>query len=95
MRSSRTQNFRQQFLKLPPQVKKVATKNYQLWQKMPFHPSLQFKLVKPKENIWSVRIGIGWRALGVMKVNENKIVWFWLGSHADYDKILGKKSSST
>ncbi|MFM1841472.1 MAG: hypothetical protein RLZZ490_203 [Cyanobacteriota bacterium] len=95
MRSSRTQNFRQQFLKLPPQVKKVATKNYQLWQKMPFHPSLQFKLVKPKENIWSVRIGIGWRALGVMKVNEDKIIWFWLGSHADYDKILGKKSSST
>ncbi|MEB3160515.1 MAG: hypothetical protein VKL20_03530 [Synechocystis sp.] len=91
MRSARTQRFRQQFLQLPPQIKAVARKNYQLWQKNPFHPSLQFKAVKPKENIWSVRIGLGWRALGVIKVDEDKIIWFWLGSHADYDKILGKK----
>ena len=47
--------------------------------------------VKPKENIWSVRIGIGWRALGVIKTDEDKIVWFWVGSHAEYDNILSKK----
>jgi len=91
MKSSRTQNFRQQFLKLPPKIKEIAQKNYQLWRKNPFHPSLQFKSVKPQEHIWSVRIGLGWRALGVVKVQENKIIWFWLGSHADYDKILGRK----
>jgi len=52
---------------------------------------LEFKSVKPKENIWSVRIGIGWRALGVIKTGEDKIILFWVGSHAEYDKILGKK----
>ncbi len=61
------------------------------WKQKPFHPSLEFKIVKPKENIWSVRIGIGWRALGVMRTDEDKIVWFWVGSHAEYDKILAKR----
>ena len=91
MKSARTQNFRQQFLKLPPHIQEIARKNYQLWQQNPFHPSLEFKLVKPKENIWSVRIGIGWRALGVLKKDEDKIIWFWVGSHAEYDGMLGKK----
>ena len=36
-------------------------------------------------------VGIGWRALGVRKADEEKIVWFWVGSHAEYDKILGTK----
>jgi hypothetical protein len=51
MKSSRTQNFRQQFLKLPPQIKETAKKNYELWKQNPFHPSLEFKPVKSKENI--------------------------------------------
>lgn len=91
MKSSRTQNFRRQFLKLPAPIKQTAKKNYELWKQNPFHPSLEFKSVKPKENIWSVRIGIGWRALGVIKTDEDKIVWFWVGSYAEYDKILSKK----
>lgn len=91
MKSSRTRDFRQKFIKLPQRIKDTAKKNYELWKKNPAHPSLEFKEVKPKENIWSVRIGIGWRALGVMKAKEKKIVWFWVGSHADYDKLLGRK----
>lgn len=91
MKSSRTQNFRQQFLQLPPRIQQTAKKNYQIWKQNPFHPSLEFKIVKPKENIWSVRIGIGWRALGVMRTDEDKIVWFWVGSHAEYNTILAKR----
>ncbi len=41
-------------------------------------------LEKPKS--CSVRIGIGYRALGVRKGEE--IIWFWIGSHADYDRLL-------
>jgi hypothetical protein len=51
---------------------------------------LEFKKVNAKLNIWSVRVGIGWRALGVMKAQESKIVWFWIGSHAEYDRILNQ-----
>lgn len=91
MKSSRTKNFRQQFLQLPPKIQQTAKKNYQIWKQNPFHPSLEFKVIKTKENIWSVRIGIGWRALGVVRADEDKIVWFWVGSHAEYDKILAKR----
>ncbi len=90
MRSSRTKNFRKLFIALPQRVKETAKKNYELWQENPFHSSLEFKEIKSR-NIWSVRVGIGWRALEVVKANEDKIVWFWIGSHAEYDKILRKK----
>lgn len=91
MKSSRTLDFKRLFLKLPQRVKETARKNYQLWKNNPSHPGLEFKQINAKDNLWSVRVGIGWRALGVMKVSENKIVWFWIGSHAEYDKLLGKK----
>ncbi|AFY59399.1 hypothetical protein Syn6312_0147 [Synechococcus sp. PCC 6312] len=91
MNSSRTKRFRQLFLLLPERVQETAQKNYELWKNNPSHPSLEFKEVKPKQKIWSVRVGIGWRALGIMKLEETKIIWFWVGSHSEYDKILGKK----
>jgi len=59
MKSSRTSNFRKLFLQLPHRIRETAKKNYQLWQNNPFHPSLDFKKVKPNQNIWSVRVGIG------------------------------------
>jgi hypothetical protein len=34
----------------------------------------------------SVRIGLGYRALGVLKAN--RMVWFWIGSHAEYDRMM-------
>jgi hypothetical protein len=52
----------------------------------PSHPSLQFKRVHAKEPIYSVRIGLGWRAVGVR--SDDTVVWFWIGSHAEYDKLL-------
>lgn len=91
MKSSRTRDFRKLFLKLPQRVRETARKNYKLWKNNSSHPSLEFKQINAKDNLWSVRVGIGWRALGVMKVKEDKIVWFWIGSHAEYDKLLGKK----
>jgi hypothetical protein len=91
MRSSRTKDFAKLFIKLPQHIKETAKKNYELWKDNPSHPSLEFKEIIHSQNIWSVRVGIGWRALGVIKPQESKIVWFWIGSHAEYDNILKKK----
>jgi hypothetical protein len=35
---------------------------------------------------WSVRVGIGYRALAV--AGDDGPVWFWIGSHAEYDRII-------
>jgi hypothetical protein len=56
-----------------------------LFEQNPFHPSLHFKHLDPVRGIWSVRVGIGYRALGIREAD--KITWFWIGSHSDYDKL--------
>jgi hypothetical protein len=68
-------------------VKKLARKAYTIFRQNPRHPGLRFKLVPPHGNIYSVRIGIGYRALGMMP-NTNEIIWFWIGTHAKYDTLL-------
>lgn len=40
------------------------------------------------EPIYSVRIGLGWRAVGVRSGDE--MVRFWIGSHADYDSLVSR-----
>lgn len=68
---------------LPDAVRKVAERNFERLKSNPKHPSLHFKNVG---RYWSVRVGIGYRALAVR--NEQDLVWFWIGSHADYDRLL-------
>lgn len=58
MTSEITQSFRDCFRLLPERVRQAARKNYRLWRENPYHPSLEFKLVIPSRNIYSVRVGI-------------------------------------
>ena len=53
------------------------------------HPGLRFKRIHDSLPIYSVRIGKGYRAVG--KRDENGVVWFWIGSHANYDKLLSQR----
>jgi hypothetical protein len=75
--------FWEAFGKLPESVRALADKNYALLKENPRHPSLQFKKVG---RFWSVRVGSRYRALAV-QVDED-LLWFWIGSHADYDAIV-------
>ncbi|HWP44538.1 MAG TPA: hypothetical protein VNO14_14930 [Blastocatellia bacterium] len=88
MTSHTTDRFRQAFQCLPTDVQRKAKKAYRLWKNDPYHPSLQFKQVHSIEPVYSVRIGIGWRALGT-KIGDT-MIWFWIGSHAEYDKMLAQ-----
>ena len=58
--------------------------NYGLLKRDPRHPSLQFKKVG---RYWSIRVGLRYRALAVDV--DGGYLWFWIGSHADYDKLIG------
>jgi hypothetical protein len=88
MTSYLTNDFRKSFRKLPDRIQRQARKNYKLWKQNPYHPSLEFKQVHQIRPIFSVRVAIGWRALGIKQ--GNKVSWFWVGSHADYDTIVSK-----
>jgi len=68
---------------LPQSIQELADRNFDLLKTNPRHPSLRLKKAGA---FWSVRIGLGYRALG--KGREEGIVWFWIGSHAEYDQLL-------
>ena len=59
---------------------------YRLFRDNPEHPSLRFKPVHPRRPIYSARVGLGYRALAVR--DGDAVIWFWIGSHADYDHLL-------
>lgn len=78
--------FWQHYHQLPAQVRELADKNYELLRANPFHPSLHFKKVGKTKQLWSVRVGENYRALGVEK--PDGVVWFWIGTHSEYDQLL-------
>jgi hypothetical protein len=86
LKSHLTDDFRTCFEKLPQRIQRLARKNYKLWKKDPHHPGLQFKKVGMRMPAYAIRVGMGWRALGVLE--EDTIIWFWIGSHAEYDGLL-------
>jgi len=71
------------FERLPGRVQELARKNFELLKRNPRHPSLHFKSVGRYR---SVRVGIHYRALGVDV--PDGVLWFWIGSHAEYDQTL-------
>ncbi|MDY6988248.1 MAG: hypothetical protein SWQ30_09345 [Thermodesulfobacteriota bacterium] len=87
MKSATVQSFWEQYRNLNQQIRSRAKKAYQLWAEDPFHPSLRFKCINRDENIWSVRITLGYRALGVL--DEDTVTWFWVGSHDEYERFSG------
>jgi len=87
MQSRSTRQFWHLFSGLPPDAQRDAKRAYRLFQNSPAHPGLQFKKLEGEDEIYSVRIGLGYRALGVMK--KDRIVWFWIGSHSEYDRLVG------
>jgi hypothetical protein len=86
VKSKVTEDFVACFARLPDSVKAQARKNYRLWRTDPAHPGLHFKRMHGHEELYSVRIGIGWRAVGLREIDT--IYWFWIGSHSEYDKLL-------
>ena len=81
-----TRRFWQYYNALPRGVQQTADQSYKLLKADPAHPSLHFKKLGNK--YWSVRVGLSYRALGVEV--ENGISWFWIGTHAEYDKLISK-----
>ncbi len=74
------------YANLPEEVQLRAKRAYQLFRGNPNHPGLNFKMVDDRDLIYSVRVGLGHRALG--QLDGEAIVWFWIGPHSEYDRLL-------
>jgi hypothetical protein len=78
-----TPQFWKRFDALPKEVQELARKNFKLLNQDSRHPSLQFKRLG---DYWSARVGLNYRALAVE--DDSDFVWVWIGSHAEYDKLI-------
>ena len=88
MNSRTSERFRLAFGRLPARVQTRARAAYRLFRLDPSHPSLRFKQVHPSRPIYSVRVGLHYRALGVA---VDEIVWFWVDRHEEYEKPLARR----
>lgn len=84
MRHFKDPRFQPLYDALPAHVRALADKNFALLKRDPKHPSLHFKCVKG--DLWSVRVGRSHRALAIE--GKDGFQWFWIGSHADYDRLV-------
>jgi hypothetical protein len=87
MNSHATARFWRCYGDLPAAIQGIAVKQYRLWRQDPHHPSLQFKKVAGA--YWSARVTDDYRAVGIME--GDTVIWFWVGTHAAYDRLLGSK----
>lgn len=86
MNSHTTERFRRACDKLPAQVRQQAREAYRQFLRDPWHPSLKFKKVHNTLPIYSARINRDYRAVCTWKGDE--VTWFWIGPHAEYNKLL-------
>lgn len=86
MKSHITADFLKAYRSLPKEIREQARKAYRLFKENPNHPSLRFKPIH--KTLYSARVTKGYRTLGIR--DNDTIIWFWIGSHADYDKLISR-----
>jgi hypothetical protein len=86
MKSRITRQFRERLALLPTQVQQQARDAHKLFVKNHHHPGLQFKRICADPPTYSARIGNGYRAVGGL--DGDTVVWYWIGTHAEYDQLL-------
>ena len=90
MKSTASPRFWHLLHDLPEEVQALAEKNYRLWLENPQHPSLNFKRLAGGGHRFSVRVGDHYRAIA-WKLSDGSVEWVWIGTHADYDRLLGQR----
>ena len=78
-----TERFWKCYRELNQSTREVADKNFHLLRENPRHPSLQFKKVG---KLWSVRVGLAYRALAAEDGED--FIWVWIGSHEEYEEMI-------
>ena len=86
MKSVTTEKFRLLFASSSAERQLRIRGAYRLWKDNPVHPSLRFKKVHARLPIYSARVDLDWRAVGVLEADT--LVWFWVGPHPQYEALL-------
>ncbi len=88
MTSHTEDRFWKAYARLDKQTQERARQAYRLFEENPHHPSLHFKKVHATEPIYSARVSLDYRAVGIRDGEE--IVWFWIGPHDEHEWLIGQ-----
>ena len=84
MKSVTFDTFWKLYRELPDDVRQKARQAFRLFRDNPVHPGLSFERLRGDPESWSVRITGSYRAVGWRR--GDTVVWYWIGSHAQFDK---------
>ncbi len=87
MKSIAQPSFWERYQKLPAPAQRAAREAYRTFSRDPGHPGLRFKLLQGHDDLWSVRLNDSYRAVGIR--DGATIYWFWIGSHAQFNRYFG------
>jgi hypothetical protein len=91
----RTRQYKDQLAALPREVRDLAELAFQKFLENPLHPALRnhplddTRKGRHRTGSRSVSVSMKYRAIYVVDGDTN--VWYWIGSHADYDTFTGGK----
>lgn len=92
--TKRNRKFDKLFSQLPNPVKDLTRDVFKQWCVNPFDPRLEFKALDRSANkCWSIRIGSRYRAL--CWAYKSEWLWFWVGSHEAYNKVVRQIGTMT
>ena len=89
-RSVRGRQFKKLFSRLPANVQETATQRFENYFALDqFHPLLRRHDLHDVDDAptdsFAVEMHYGYRAVAFFDQEENTYVWFWCGTHAEYD----------
>lgn len=94
-RNCRTRGFKELFAKFPKRAQELATAAFRQFVADPDHPSLRRHPLedsdKGRHRAGSFSVSITMRYRAIYAVDGTVNVWYWIGSHNDYENFIGKK----
>ena len=79
-------DFWRLYAQLSSENKRAASRAFARFRVDPGHPSLRFKKLAGRGDIWSVRVNDDIRAAG--RRQGDTIRWFWIGTHNEFDNLF-------
>lgn len=93
-RSIVTPQFREMLAKLPAHIQKSAREGFEAWRKDPALVGWKrLKMMNSTADVFSVEIGLRYRAIGVLSKEHHAVVWLFAGSHETYNNFIDIRRS--
>ena len=93
-RNRRTSSFKAQFERLPHSARRAAQEAFKLFCGTPTHPALDCHPLKDthkgRHTRGSISVTVTYRYRAIYVVDGDANVWYWIGTHEDYNNFTGK-----